>query len=133
MRMRRGCVLLLCLLACGGCARKKTTDELIADLKSSQERDQLIAVRLLPDRKGDSAKVIPALIDALKNGGGDIRLSAAVGLGYFGEEAKDAIPALKAAQRDRDARVREAAGKALSRIDPATYKYDPKAARKKKQ
>jgi HEAT repeat protein len=131
MRMPRCCALLLCLLACGGCGKKKTTDELIADLNSSEERDQLIAVRLLPDRKGDAAKVIPALIDALKTKGSDIRLSAAIGLGYFGEEATDAIPALKAAQHDRDARVREAAGKALSRIDPATYKYDPKAARKK--
>lgn len=133
MRLRRYGALLLCLLAFGGCGKKKTTDELIADLNSSEERDQLIAVRLLPDRKGDAAKVVPALIEALKTKGSDIRLSAAIGLGYFGEEAKDAIPALKAAQRDRDARVRDAAGKALSRIDPATYKYDPKAARKKRQ
>ena len=48
-------------------------------------------------------------------------LSAAIGLGYFGEQAKEAIPALQAAQRDRDARVREAAGVALSRIDPARF------------
>jgi HEAT repeat protein len=111
------------LLACGGCSKKKTTDELIADLNSSEERDQLIAVRLLPERKGEAAKVVPALIEALKDKGADIRLSAAIGLGYFGEEARDAIPALKTAQRDRDARVRDAASKALSRIDPATYKY----------
>jgi len=135
MRLRRFGVLVICLLACGGCGKKKTTDELIADVNSSEERDQIIAVRLLPDRKGDAAKVVPALIDALKlkNHGADVRLSAAIGLGYFGEEAKDAIPALKGAQRDPDARVRDAAGKALSRIDPATYKYDPKAARKKRQ
>ena len=133
MCMRTCGVLLLCLLACGGCSRKKTTDELIADLNSSEDRDQLIAVRLLPDRKGEAEKVIPALIEALKTKGSDIRLSAAIGLGYFGEQAKDAIPALKAAQHDRDARVRDAAGKALSRIDPTTYKYDPKAARRAAQ
>jgi prepilin-type N-terminal cleavage/methylation domain-containing protein len=31
------------------------------------------------------------------------------------------VPALQAAQRDRDARVREQAGVALSRIDPARF------------
>jgi HEAT repeat protein len=111
-------VLLLCFLACGGCGKKKSTDELIADLKTSQERERLIAVRLLPQRKGDAAQVVPALIGALKDKQGDIRWSAAIGLGYFGEKARDAIPALQVAQRDRDARVREAAGVALSRIDP---------------
>ena len=98
--------------------QEKSTDELIGDLKSPQERDRIIAVRLLPQRKGDAAKVVPALIEALKDKDDDIRCDAAIGLGYFGEQAKDAIPALQAAQRDPDARVREAAGVALSRIDP---------------
>jgi HEAT repeat protein len=120
MRVRTRFVLLLGLLACGGCG-KKSTDQLIEDLKSGQEKDRLIAVRLLPQRKGDAEKVVPALTEALKDKEGDIRLSAAIGLGYFGEQAKDAIPALQAAQRDRDARIREAAGKALSRIDPARF------------
>ena len=117
----------LCLLACGGCGKTKSTDELIADLKSAEERDRIIAVRLLPQRKGDAAKVVPALIEALKDKEGDIRWSAAIGLGSFGEQAKDAIPALQAAQRDRDARVREAAGVALSRIDPTKFRTPSKA------
>ena len=121
MRVRTRFVLLLCLLACGGCGKKKSTDELIADLKSPQERDRIIAVRLLPQRKGDAAQVVPALIEALKDKDGDVRRSAALGLGSFGEQAKDAIPALEALQRDRDARVREAAGIALSRIDPTRF------------
>jgi HEAT repeat protein len=58
---------------------------------------------------------------ALKDKAVDIRWSAAIGLGYFGDEAKDAVPALQEAQRDRDARVREAAGVALSRIDPEKF------------
>jgi HEAT repeat protein len=118
MRVRRRFVLVLCLLACGGCGKKKATAELIEDLKSGQERDRLIAVRTLPERKGEAAQVVPALIEALQDKGNDIRLSAAIGLGYFGEQARDAIPALQAAQSDRDRRVREAAGVALSRIDP---------------
>jgi HEAT repeat protein len=120
MRVRACLVLSLCLLACGGCG-KKSTDQLLEDLKSPQERDRLIAVRLLADRKGDAAQVVPALIEALKDKDTDIRLSAAIGLGYFGEQARDAIPTLQAAQRDRDARVREAAGVALSRIDPQRF------------
>jgi HEAT repeat protein len=121
MRGRTFVLLLLCLLACGGCTKTKSTNELIADLRGSQERERLIAVRLLPQRKADAAQVVPALIETLKDKDGDLRWSAAIGLGYFGEQAKDAIPALQAAQSDRDARVREAAGVALSRIDPARF------------
>jgi HEAT repeat protein len=114
-------VLLLCLLACGGCGKEKSTDELIADLTPTEEGDRIVAVRLLPQRKGDAIKIVPALIESLKDNEGDIRWSAAIGLGTFGEQAKDAIPSLQTAQRDRDARVREAAGVALSRIDPARF------------
>jgi HEAT repeat protein len=124
MRVRTRLVLLVCWLACG-CGQKQSTDQLIEDLKSSEERKRLIAVRLLPQRKGDAAKVVPALIEALKDKEGDIRWSAAIGLGSFGEQARDAIPALQSAQSDRDARVREAARVALSRIDP---KLAPKGA-----
>ncbi len=126
MHVRTRFVLLLCLLACGGCGKTKSTDELIADLKSGQERDRIIAVRLLPERKADAAKIVPAMIECLKDKHDDVRLSAAIGLGSFGEEARLAIPGLQAAQRDRDARVRRAAGVALSRIDPSlTPATDP--------
>jgi len=121
MRVRTRFVLLLCLLLCGGCGKKKSTDELLEDLKGAQERDRLIAVRLLPQRTGDAARIVPALIEAVKNKAVDVRWSAAIGLGTFGEQAKDAIPALQAAQSDRDARVREAARVALSRIDPTRF------------
>src|SRR5690242_19899640 len=109
-------VLLLALLG-AGCSREKPTQELIADTKSSEEKERLIAVRTLSQRKGDAAEVVPALIEALKDRESDVRRSAAIGLGTFGEKAKEAIPALQAvAKNDRDARVREAARVALSRI-----------------
>jgi HEAT repeat protein len=126
MRIQTGFFFLLCLLAAEGCA-KKSTDDLIADLKSTNEKDRIIAVRLLGQRKGDAAQTVPALIEALNAKESDVRWSAAIGLGYFGEEAKDAIPALQAAQNDRDARVREAAGVALSRIDPSRFSAPSKA------
>ena len=121
MRGRILFILLLGLLASGGCGRTKSTDELIGDLNSPQEGDRIKAVRLLPQHEEDAAKIVPALIASLKDKQGDVRWSAAIGLGYYGEQARDAIPALQQAQRDRDARVREAAGVALSRIDPARF------------
>jgi HEAT repeat protein len=121
MRVRTYFVPLLCLLACAGCGKTKSTAQLLEDLKAPQERERTMAVRLLPQRKGDATKIVPALIETLKDKEGDIRRSAALGLGSFGEQAKDAIPALEVARRDRDARVREAAGVALSRIDPTRF------------
>jgi HEAT repeat protein len=125
-------VLLLGLLACSGCG-KKSTDRLIGDLGSSSERDRITAVRLLQHRPEDAAKVVPALIKALHGKqDADMRWSAAIGLGYYGEEAKEAIPALQAAEHDHDARVREAAAVALSRIDPSRFPPPSHVARRGK-
>jgi HEAT repeat protein len=124
-RMQYGYLLsvpLFCLLASFGCGkREKSTPELIADLKSQQEKDRIIAVRLLPGHKGDAAQVVPALIESLKDKEAHVRRSAAIGLGDFGDSAKEAIPALQAALKDPDPRIRTAAGVALSRIDPAQF------------
>jgi hypothetical protein len=113
-------VLSLGLLACVSCGRGKSTEQLIKDLDSSEEKDRIVAVRLLQGRE-DAPKVVPALIKALKGKEIDVRISAAIGLGYFGDEAKEAIPALQEAEKDCDIRVREAAGIALSRIDPEKF------------
>lgn len=120
MRVWRRYVLLFCSLACVGCGGcgQKSTNQLIQDLKAPTERDQIIAVRLLPQRKGEATKIIPALIEALHDKSDGVRTSAAIGLGTFGKQAKDAVPALETAAHDPDVRVREAAEEALSRIDP---------------
>jgi HEAT repeat protein len=124
MRVQTGLVPLLCLLACVGCSKQKSTDELIADLKSGTEIEGVIAARTLPRGRDDAAKVVPALIEALTHKGTDVRRSSAIKLGVFGEQAKDAIPALqKLEEHDGDARVREAAGVALSRIDPKRFPH----------
>ena len=129
MRIKRGLrancwasrTLLFCLLACAACGKEKTTNELITDLKSGQPIDKVSAVRNLPERDEDAAKVIPSLIEALKDKSSRIRRSSAIGLGTYGEKAKEAVPALQALQRDSDALVRESANVALSRIDPTKF------------
>jgi HEAT repeat protein len=124
---------LLCLLTSYGCGKpEKSTPELIADLKSPEEKDRVIAVRLLPGHKEDATQIVPAMIEALKDKASDIRWSAAIGLGYFGDSAKEAIPALQAALKDPDARVREGAGVALSRIDPTQFTSPSKQPRSTK-
>src|ERR1700683_5020000 len=115
MRKRTFCVIGLCLLAAGCGKKEKTTAELLGDL-NDPGKDHVAAARLLPQRRGEGAKIIPALIEALKDKDYDVGRSAALGLGSFGEEAKDAIPALQEALHDPDARVREAVAKALSRV-----------------
>lgn len=114
MRKRRGIVLVMLLVA--GCRMGKSTEELIGDLSSDEEIDRVKAVRLLPRHKGDAAEVVPALIRSLKDPHADIRWSAAIGLGYFGAAATTALPALKAAKDDKDARVREGVRVAIARI-----------------
>lgn len=108
----------VCLVICAGCGKTKSTAELLRDLKSTDEGKRHSAVRLLPQRKGDAAQIIPALIEALKDKEGEVRRSAALGLGSFGDKAKSAIPDLQKGTEDPDARVREAARTALAKIEP---------------
>jgi len=116
------------LLVCAGCGNQKSTDELIADLKSGAEIDAVKAARTLPRGKEEAAKIVPALIGGLRHRANDVRRSCALKLGEFHEAAREAVPALQKAEReDPDARVREAAGVALSRIDPEQFPYPPRA------
>ena len=125
MRIRKSLVMLMSILAFAGCSKDKSTNELIAELNSADEDDRIRAVRLLPQHKRDATKVVPALIESLNDKHSDIRWSAAIGLGYFGTEAKSAVAALQKAQRDSDARVREAARVAISRIESSRASQPP--------
>ena len=116
MRTRICMLLCLCSLALAGCGQGKPTDDLIADLNSNEDVDRISAVRFLQNRRGDPSKVVPALTESLKDHDADVRWGAAIGLAYFGPQAKSALDALEELQSDKDARVRNAAKTAISRI-----------------
>jgi len=59
---------------------------------------------------------VPALIRALDQEEPTVRRNAARALGLIGSPAKEAIPALRAALRDRDPMVCGAAATALERV-----------------
>jgi len=115
-------VMFMGALAFAGCNNGPPTDDLIGDLRSAEEGDRIKAARWLQHRQGDATKVVPALIESLKDVDPDVRWSAAIGLGYFGAEAESALPALEVAKADTDARVREGARVAISRIGAAGQK-----------
>jgi len=85
--------LLLGSLAWVGCGKRAhSTPELIADLKSPEEKDRIVAVRLLPQRKGDAAQVVPALIEALKDKVNDVRWRRRHRPRQFGRECEGGHP-----------------------------------------
>src|SRR5579863_8404953 len=95
VRMLLSIVILLGSLLVVGCSREIPTDQLINDLNSDSDGERVIAARLLQNRTKDASKVVPALIKSLDDADGDVRRSAAIGLGYYGAQATDAIPALE--------------------------------------
>ena len=118
MCVRKHWIWSVSLLVCSGCGTK-STDDLIADLNSAQEADRIKAVRLLPDRKRDAAKIVPALIASLQEKDARVRGAAATALGLMGPRAAQAVPALTAALKDPVPGVRLWSAGALGRIGPA--------------
>jgi HEAT repeat protein len=99
-----------------GCGKGESTDGLIGNLESGDGIDRVKAVRQLQHRKEDAPKIVPALIELLKDKDVKIRLDAVIGLGQFGAEAESALPELEKAKSDKDRRIRDAAKRAISRI-----------------
>jgi len=65
----------------------------------------------------DPASVVPALTEALKNADASVRCEVILALLKCGPAAKEAIPELtEAQQKDRDAKVRDYATKALEKL-----------------
>jgi len=65
---------------------------------------------------GALSRVIPALVEALRDEASLVRSQAANTLGHFGPQAKDAIPALEIAAQDSDPMVSAQAKIALQKV-----------------
>jgi len=66
----------------------------------------------------DSAKVVPVLIEHLKEGEPWNRRDAARALAEMGHSARSAVPALRQALNDPDEDVRKLAEEALGKVTP---------------
>ena len=106
----------------GGCGR--STDDWMRQLKDPEVVKRREAIRELAST-ADAARVVPALIEALGDENHYVRRDAAIALGKYGHESRDAVPALLAARKDKERSVRKAAEDALKRIDPAAAAKGP--------
>jgi HEAT repeat protein len=114
--MRRLLILILAL-PLAGCGPRSTSDWLVR-LKDPDVVKRRQAIRELGSKTGEAERVVPALVEALRDENGYVRHDAATTLGKFGEDAREAIPTLLAALKDADPSVRRAAAAALKHIDP---------------
>jgi len=113
-------VILLLLLS--GCAKAPDTDARVRHwIETLRQPDAKMrkeaAFKLGNLGLTDPATVVPALTAALKDVEAGVRCEAILALVKCGPRAKEAIPELTEAQlKDRDAKVRDYAAKALKRL-----------------
>lgn len=118
--MKRLFLFAIPLLLTIGCARQKSTEELVVQAKAADQSARLQAMRELTVRSADAPVMVPVLTDALQDENPYVRRDAARALRSFGGDARPAVPALLTAARDREPSVRRAAINALREIDPET-------------
>jgi HEAT repeat protein len=64
--------------------------------------------------------VLPALVEGLRDADAGVRCEVILALVKYGPRAKEALPVLsELREHDREARVRDYAGKALDKLQPA--------------
>ncbi len=67
----------------------------------------------------EAETAVPPLIQSLKSKNPDMRVAAAYALSNLGYQSPAALPALKAALRDRDQRVREEVTQSVRKLESA--------------
>lgn len=117
-RLGLRCLCPICLIVvAAGCG--KSTAHWIDEAKADDPAKRLKAVHALQEKTGESALVVPVLIDALQDKNTYVRRDAARALGGFGGDAKSAVEPLTARLKDEEPSVRKAAAASLKEIDPA--------------
>jgi len=97
-------------------------EELVKKLKNKKVALRCWAAWALGKMGEKAGKVIPALIEALKDENTDVRSTVVLAFGNMGEKA---IPALIEASKDKDANVRSKVVRALERMDDKAGKGMP--------
>jgi HEAT repeat protein len=123
--MRRW-VSIAAVMLCVGCAKPKTAEDWLSQLKDADVVARREAIREVGGRTLAADRAVPTLAELLRDESHYVRHDAAFALGKFGPDAKSAVPALTAALKDKDSAVRTAAADALKKIDPT--RAPPKAA-----
>jgi|SRR5579859_2674301 len=113
--MNRVCLSLLGLVLLAGC-RGKSGDDWLRQLKDPDVTLRRQAIRELGARPAESSRIVPALVEALRDENPYVRRDAAVMLGKFGPAAKEAIPALNVTVKDTERNVHHAATAAAKKI-----------------
>ena len=95
------------------------TSWLLRWANSSNEFENVLAVCTLSQIHAQPSVVVPVLVRCLGHTNAQIRIGAAEGLGNFGDEARQAVPALVQALTDPSKPMRSKVRQALKRIDPS--------------
>ncbi|HKB36760.1 MAG TPA: HEAT repeat domain-containing protein [Gemmataceae bacterium] len=122
--MRRLVVAALLAATLSGCGKKqpmlaggRPVSHWLEVLKGPDAKQRKTAVTKLGNVGPADEAVLPALLGALKDPDAQVRHEAILALMKYGPGARDAMPELAELQRrDRDARVRSAAAKALEKL-----------------
>jgi HEAT repeat protein len=93
--------------------------KLIRRLKSPHDLKQIHAGLLLGRMGPEARAAVPTLLELLNDESAQNRKLAAWTLGYIGQGAVEAIPALRVALRDSNEGVRLMAREALEKISPS--------------
>lgn len=117
-------------IALGGCSKAgptlaggKPVDHWVKALNDPDPRVRKTAVTKLGNVGPTDPAALPALLGALKDQDAGVRCETILALLKFGPDAKSSIPALTEIRRDDpDAKVREYAGKALTKLEPAALR-----------
>jgi HEAT repeat protein len=105
------------LLTAAGC-QSPSTEDWLGQLHDPDVVKRRQAIRELAATGAEPERVVPALIQALRDENAYVRRDAAVAIANFGAEAREAMPALTLALNDQTRNVRVAAMSALKKIGP---------------
>jgi HEAT repeat protein len=118
--MRRTALVILLISLCGGCGTgqpKMAGGKWAEALRDPDAKVRKKAAFTLGNIGPSDPVVLPALTGALKDADAGVRCEVILALLRYGPGAKEAIPDLtEVREKDRDAKVRAFAAKALERI-----------------